>query len=137
MIHGTNETTYRDLLLRFLPRPIFSEADYEETQKEIDRLVDKGELTSDEQDYLDLLGTLLSDYEARYEPTAHYELRGIPLIKALMQLHDLKQKDLVSIFKTRSIVSTVLAGKRPLTVEHIDKLAKRFQLPHAQFFDAK
>lgn len=137
MIHGTNNASYRDLMLKFLPRPILSEADYDATQAEIDALLDKGDLSSDEQDYLDLLGTLLSDYERRMEDAAEYELHGIELIKALMELHDLKQVDLVPIFKTKSIVSMVLSGKRPLTTTHITKLAHRFQLPHALFFESE
>jgi hypothetical protein len=43
--------------------------------------------------------------------------------------------DLVPIFKTRSIVSAVLAGKRQLTVEHINRLAAFFNLPHELFFE--
>ena len=134
MIHGTNNQTYRNLMLQFLPRPIFTEEDYETTQAEIDRLIDRGDLSADEQDYLDLLGTLLADYEERTETAVSEELHGIPLLKALMELHGLKQVDLLPIFKTRSIASMVLSGKRPLTVEHIDKLSKHFQLPHSLFF---
>ncbi len=64
-----------------------------------------------------------------------FELRGIELVTGLVELHELKQKDLPPIFKTRSIVSAVLNGKRPLTVKHIDKLAKQFNLPHELFFE--
>jgi HTH-type transcriptional regulator/antitoxin HigA len=46
-----------------------------------------------------------------------------------------KQKDLVPIFKPKSIVSAVLNGKRSLTAEHIDKLAAFFHLPHGLFFE--
>jgi len=41
----------------------------------------------------------------------------------------------VPIFKTKSIVSAVLNGKRQLTTEHIDKLAAFFRLPHGLFFE--
>lgn len=135
MIRGTNNQAYRELLLDFLPRLIATEADYQATQQEIDRLLDKEVLTPDEQDYLDLLGTLVVDYETRTEDETIYELRGIELVKALVELHDLKQKDLVPIFKTRSIVSAVLNGKRALTAEHINKLAAFFHLPHELFFE--
>jgi HTH-type transcriptional regulator/antitoxin HigA len=127
--------TYSDLLIEFLPRPISSEEGYQITQREVDRLLDKGDLSPDEQDYLDLLGTLIMDYESRGGEEVQYELQGIALVRGLMELHNLKQKDLVSIFKTRSIASAVLNGKRPLTVEHIDKLAAYFHLPHQLFFE--
>lgn len=135
MIPGINKQGYRDLLLRLLPRPVTSEADYETIQAEVDRLVDMADLSVDEQDYLDLLGLLLSDYEARHEVKTDYELRGVALLKGLMTLHNLKQKDLVSLFKTKSIISEVLNGHRPLTVEHINKLAAYFNLPHSCFFE--
>jgi HTH-type transcriptional regulator/antitoxin HigA len=125
------------LLIAFLPRPISSEEGYRATQREIDRLLDREELSPDERDYLNLLGALIMDYESRIEGEEQYELRGVALIRGLMELHNLKQKDLISIFKTRSIASAVLNGKRPLTVEHIDKLAAYFHLPHQLFFEPR
>lgn len=123
--------------MEFLPRPISSGEGYRTTQEEIDRLLDKQDLSSDEADYLDLLGTLIMDYESRTEDEEQYVLRGVDLVKGLMELHDLKQKDLISIFKTRSIASAVLNGKRPLTVEHTDQLAAYFHLPHRLFFGSQ
>ncbi len=74
MIAGFSEkTTYRDLLLRFLPRPIKTEETCQATQQEVDRLVDKQDLTPDEEEYLYLLGTLIMDYEERTEDPADYE----------------------------------------------------------------
>jgi HTH-type transcriptional regulator/antitoxin HigA len=137
MIRGIDSPTYADLLMEFQPRPISTEKGYQVTQREIDRLVDKEDLSPDEVDYLDLLGTLIMDYELRSEDEERYELRGVALVKGLMELHDLKQKDLVTIFKTRSIASAVLNGKRPLSVEHIDKLAAYFHLPHQLFFESR
>ena len=46
----------------------------------------------------------------------------------LMRASGLKQKDLVDIFGTPSIVSEVLKGKRNLTVEHIRRLSQRFHV---------
>jgi HTH-type transcriptional regulator/antitoxin HigA len=45
----------------------------------------------------------------------------------------LRQKDLVPVFKTESIVSDILNGKRQLTVRHIQELAQFFNLPTAVF----
>jgi HTH-type transcriptional regulator/antitoxin HigA len=45
-----------------------------------------------------------------------------------MAANDLKQKDLVDIFGTSSIVSEVLHGKRQLTTEHIRRLSERFHV---------
>ena len=135
MTPGSEEMSYEALLLRFLPRPIETEADYEATQREIDRLLDIGTLTAAETKYLHLLGALIMAYEAETEEPAEYDLRGVALIKGLLKLHGLKQKDLTPIFKTKSIVSAVLNGKRPLTANHINRLAAFFSLPHTLFFE--
>jgi HTH-type transcriptional regulator/antitoxin HigA len=126
---------YQELLLAFVPRPIVTEAEYEATVAEMNALIDKGDLTPDEQEFLTLLGTLVMVYEDEHLPDKAFELRGIELIKGLMELHNLKQKDLIAIFKTKSIASEVLSGKRPLTVTHINHLAAFFHLPHELFFE--
>lgn len=134
MIPGSNRT-YEQLLAEFPPRPISTDAQYEATVAQIDALIDKGELTLDEQDHLTALGMMVERFEEKRE--ADIELRGIALLRALMEEQGLRQRDLVQpIFKTDSIASAVLHGKRGLTVEHIDKLAVYFQLPHALFFEA-
>ncbi|WP_016953424.1 hypothetical protein [Anabaena sp. PCC 7108] len=47
-------------------RPITSEEEFLATQKVINFLIDKGELTLDEEDYLDVLGTLVNEYDNFY-----------------------------------------------------------------------
>jgi HTH-type transcriptional regulator/antitoxin HigA len=50
-----------------------------------------------------------------------------------MDSNHLKQKDMLTVFGSPSIVSEVLSGKRGLTLEHIKKLAKRFHVSAAVF----
>ena len=71
-MNGFNKTQYEALLSAFLPRTIQSEAEYNEVQAEIDRLIDKDELSDEETAYLDLLGTLVWPYEAKIEDKASY-----------------------------------------------------------------
>ena len=127
--------SFSELLTTFLPRVITSEDEYDVVQAKVDQLIDKSELTTAEQEYLNLLGTLIWDYETRMESQPVYELRGVALLKGLLELHNLKQQDLVPVFKTKSIVSDVLSGKRQLTVEHINKLAAFFNVAHEIFFE--
>ena len=72
--------------------------------------------------------------EGRTENESEFDLQGIELIRGLMELYNLKQKDLIPIFKTKSIVSAILNYKRQLTTEHINKLAAFFRLPHTNCF---
>ncbi|QYX30007.1 helix-turn-helix domain-containing protein [Sphaerospermopsis torques-reginae] len=125
-------TSYVELITSFPPRTIKSEEDLEKTQVVVDKLLDKGELTEAEEDYLDLLGILIHEYEQQQDLVP--DIYGVDLLKVLITELNLKQKDLVPIFKTESIVSDVLNGKRKLTVEHIQKLAEFFKISPAVFF---
>jgi HTH-type transcriptional regulator/antitoxin HigA len=124
---------YIQILQDFPPRPITSEEELEATQVVINRLLDKPELTPDEEDYLDVLGTLVYEYENQQEELVP-DIYGVELLKVLIAERNLKQKDLVSIFKTESIVSDVLNEKRQLTIRHIQELAEFFKFPPGVFF---
>jgi antitoxin component HigA of HigAB toxin-antitoxin module len=45
-----------------------------------------------------------------------------------MDQHGLKQKDMLDIFGTPSIVSEVLRGKRAIHKDHISRLSERFHI---------
>lgn len=133
MTPGLNKPkTYNELLQAFPPRPIKSEEEMFATQKVIDSLIDRAPLTPDEEDYLNLLGTLVYEYEQTQEPIP--DIYGIELLKVLIEERDLRQKDLVPIFKTESIVSDILKERRKLTTRHIQELAEFFQVSPAAFF---
>lgn len=129
---ANENTSYTNLLISFPPRPIKSEEDFEKTQEIVDKLLDKGELTEEEQDYLFVLGMLIHEYEEKQDLVP--DIYGVELLKVLIEETNLKQKDLVPIFKTESIVSDILKGKRKLTVEHIQKLGEFFKISPAVFF---
>ena len=126
-----NTQSYIELLTTFPPRPISSESELIATQEVIDSLIDRGKLTLDEQDYLNLLGTLVYEYEQKHDPMP--DIYGVELIKALLVEFNLRQKDLIPIFKTESIVSAVLNEQRQLTATHIKKLADFFHISPAAF----
>ena len=123
---------YIELLTNFPPRPITSEEELELTQNMIDQLLDQGKLSQDEKDYLNVLGALVYEYEQQQEPIP--DIYGVELLKSLIEDNELRQKDLVSIFKTESIVSDILNGKRELTKRHIEELAQFFHVSPAVFF---
>ncbi len=123
---------YLELINKFPPRPIHSNEELEAIQELVDSLLDKPQMTPEEYEYLIVLGALISDYERIQEPIL--DIYGVELLKALLSERDLRQKDLVSIFKTESIVSDILRGKRELTARHIQELANFFNLSPAVFF---
>jgi len=123
---------YLTLLANYPPRPIKSDRELTEVQTVIDSLLDRPKLSQDESDYLNVLGTLVYEYEISQELIP--DIYGIELLKALLSEFGLKQKDLVPIFKTESIVSDILNNKRQLTARHIQELADFFSVSPAVFF---
>jgi HTH-type transcriptional regulator/antitoxin HigA len=128
----TEPNSYIELLQKFPPRPIKSEAELLAVQEVIDTLLDSGEITPEKQDYINVLGILVHEYEEKHVSIP--DLSGIELLKALIDEFELKQKDLVPIFKTESTVSAILNGQRRFTVEHIEKLADFFNISPSVFF---
>lgn len=123
---------YLNLVTKYPPRPITSEQELAKAQQVIDSLLDRDNLSQDESDYLNVLGTLVYEYEDNQELVP--DIYGVELLKVLLSEFDLKQKDLVPIFKTESIASEILNGKRQLTMRHIQELAKFFSVSPAVFF---
>ncbi len=132
----TSGLNFQELVQTFLPRPIATEAAYDSTIARINELVDKGDLTHDEQDYLTLLGTLVMAYEDEHYPDREFELRGVELLKALMTEAGLKEADLLPVFKMQSVMAAVLKGNQPLTTEQMNRLAAYFDLPTELFIES-
>ena len=128
----TESNNYLKLLQEFPPRPIRSQEDFVAIQAVIDRFLDADEITSDERDYLNLLGILVYEYEEKRVSIP--DLSRIELLKALIKEFDLQIAHLIPIFKTEESVSFVLNGHQDLTVEQIEKLSSLLQLSPAVFF---
>jgi HTH-type transcriptional regulator / antitoxin HigA len=99
------------------------------TQTRINSLLDKAPLTQDDRDYLKVLGTLVYDYEEKHEPMPI--LRGIALLKALIEESDLQPIDLIPIFDSEATVAETLNCQRQLTEQQINELAQYFHIPAA------
>ena len=113
------------------PRPITSETELETTQAHIDQLLDKATLSQDDRDFLNVLGMLVYDYEQKREPS--YLLHGIELLNALISEENLLPQDLIPPFDTKEEAIATLKGVRPLTVQQIQSLAKRFDVAPGLF----
>jgi len=56
-------------------------------------------------------------------------------IRALLESHGLRQKDLVGpVFASESVVSDALHGRHRVTYEHVEKLASFFHASPAVFY---
>lgn len=123
--------TYLELITAFPPRKITSEEELAITQNIIDSLLDQERLTTDERDYLHLLGLVVSEYEEENYPVA--DIYGVELLKVLMTELNLQPKDLMPIFADDTIISDILSGEQPLTIEQIEKLSNFFHVSPSVF----
>lgn len=82
---------------------------------------------SEDAERLDLLTLLIEDFEKR--AYSFEALDPLEVIEFRMAEQGLRQKDLVSMIGSRSRVSEVLAGKRPLTVQMIRALSVGLGIP--------
>jgi HTH-type transcriptional regulator/antitoxin HigA len=82
---------------------------------------------SDKEKELDLLLVLVKDYEDRHFTLP--DLDPIEVIKLKMTENGLKSKDLESIIGSKGHVSSVLSGRRELTLTMAQRLKDYFQLP--------
>ena len=107
-------------------RLIKNEQDYDKSLSRIEELMDAKPGTA-EMDELELLTALVEMYEERHFPISWPD--PIDAIKFRMEQLGLGQKDLVPFMGTKSKVSEVLNGKRPLTLAMMRGLHKGLGIP--------
>jgi HTH-type transcriptional regulator / antitoxin HigA len=124
---------YIELITTFAPRPITNEAELIATQNRINSILDKGNLTQDDKDYVNVLGTLVYDYEEKNEPMPI--LKGVALLKALLEESNLQPKHLITICESESNILDILNGKAKLNGNQIKQLAAFFQISPSYFVE--
>ena len=123
---------YLELLKQYPPRPIDNEEDLEMMQQVINRLLDKPQLTVEEREYLNVLGSLIYEYEENQEPIP--DIYGLELLKFILEERNLQKQDLLSIFESKSTLDDIFDGLQELTPIYIQKLANFLNISPDLFF---
>ena len=100
-------------------RPIKTKADHRAALKEIERLMDAKPGTP-AGDRLDILTTLVDQYESQHEPVEPPD--AIDALLYHMESRGLTRRDLEPYLGSRARVAEVLNRRRSLTIEMIRKL---------------
>ena len=109
---------------------IKTERQYDKYCKLLEELVFKNR--KKDEDEIELLTLLVEKWDEENYPTP--KLDPIQLLKSLMDDHQLKAKDLVSILKlTKGTVSKILNYQTGLSKETIRKLSNKFKLNQEAF----
>ena len=98
----------------------------------IHSLIDLESRNKAEDDYLDVLTTLVEAYESVHEPVP--DVADHEMLSYLMELKEVSQVQVAKEAKIAlSTISELLSGKRKLTRGQIGKLARYFQVEPGTF----
>jgi HTH-type transcriptional regulator/antitoxin HigA len=123
---------YLALLRAFPPPPIRGEEEHRRAIEVVNRLLDRPALNADQQDYLDVLGLLIADYEdSIYE---HPDFTPVDRLRHLMEEHSLTQAALArSAGVAVTSLSDILNGKRRISPRIRAKFAECFGVSNSFF----
>src|SRR5205085_842147 len=120
--------TTQNFMAEMNPTVIESKTQHEDYSKEIDRLARLDpSIGSPEAERLELLALLVENYEKE-----HFRIeRPDPVSAIQFRMHEqgLKQTDPVPYLGSRSRVSEIMIGKRPLTLQMIRELSAGLGIP--------
>jgi HTH-type transcriptional regulator / antitoxin HigA len=118
--------SYEDLLKLYKPAVIKSKEQNQKALGVLTALLSKGEsnLSPAEQQLVELLGALISDFEQR--EYRFNKAAPADVLRELMRARGLGPKDLWPVFGSRGITSEVLRGKRSISKERAKRLAEKF-----------
>lgn len=123
---------YLELVRRFPLRPIRSDAELDRAIEVINSLVDQEKLTTDEDDYLEVLGDLIEKYEHEHHPIP--PVSDADMLRHLIEARGTTQAAVAAETGIAvSTISEILAGKRGLNRRHIEALARMFHVSPAVF----
>ena len=126
----TVDADYLELLVAHQPAKPRNRQELDEMIALLESLAMNETLQSDAVErFIETLTALVMQYEEEIQPGPHASPAEV--LQYLMEEHKLRQVDLVPIFGSKSYVSQVWSGHRPISKEAAGKLAKLFHAkPH-------
>lgn len=121
-----NPSDYAQLLAKYQPKIIETEAENHRAIELAQELEHKVNRSNEENAILELLITLIEKFEDENYPISE----GTPhsMLLHLMEASGIKQENLVSVIGSRGVVSEVVNGKRSISKAQAKALAKFFSV---------
>ncbi len=126
-----NQTAYENLLLKFTPKVIETEGEYEEYLIILETMTFAENLTPEEKALYRLLVLLTENYETEKSPMPSVEPHEI--LQHLMESCGISQNDLVGIIGSDEVVSELANGQRSLNNWQAKALGDYFQVSPSLF----
>jgi HTH-type transcriptional regulator / antitoxin HigA len=129
---GKISSKYLELIRSFPLRPIRSEAELDRAETMLHQLLDASSLSAPEQDYLEILGNLIEEYE-----TKAYPMEPLPPHQMLAQSIESRGVTQTEVSRATGIpvstISELIAQKREFNRAHIEQLCAYFGLDPKAF----
>jgi HTH-type transcriptional regulator/antitoxin HigA len=123
---------YLELIRSFPLRPIRSEAELDRAEAMLHRLLDAPSLSAPEQDYLEILGNVITEYESKAHP-----IETLPPNQMLAMSIESKGVTQTEVSRATGIpvstISELIARKREFNRAHVEKLCGYFGLDPKAF----
>jgi HTH-type transcriptional regulator / antitoxin HigA len=127
-------TEYQSLLIDFTPRPIRSGGEYRRAMRQISRLMAMEKLSRAESQLLELLATLVEEYESAEYPTP--KVSQAVLLAHLIDAKGVSQAEVArETGLPTSVITNVLKGRRGISQANIARLARYFRVSPAAFIE--
>ena len=125
--------TFEGLCRLHWPRPIHDGIDYENALEVVDRLALLVERTRDQEDYLEVVSTLVEKYDRDHFPAENEGGGAARLLKYLMEGRGMSASDLGRVLGNRTLGPAILRGERKVSKANALKLAEYFKVSPALF----
>ena len=133
---ATKLSDYDTLLLEFKPRPIRTERDHARALRQIDKIMRRGpKLPRAESDLVEVLATLIENYEAVRHPTP--QVSPADRLAHLIDTRGVMKAELAAATGIpRSTITNVIAGRRKLSTANVARLASYFNVASDEFIES-
>ncbi|MCU0544321.1 MAG: transcriptional regulator [Oscillatoriaceae cyanobacterium Prado104] len=125
--------SYTDLLVRYQPKPIATEAENEAAIALACELEHRETRSLEEELFLELLITLIEKFEAENYPIPAGNAAS--MLQHLMDARELDKFDLIPIFGTETEVEKLFVSGRAIEIDEARKLAEFFQVELSLFLN--
>jgi HTH-type transcriptional regulator / antitoxin HigA len=129
-----NQNQYVDLLARYQPKVIATEAEYKQTLAVAEHFVFKKERTLEELALYELVTMLIENYETKHYLMNEWENHSPhEMLQYLLETSGRKQADLIGVIGSSGVVSEVVTGKRSISKTQAKKLGEIFKVSPSLF----
>jgi antitoxin component HigA of HigAB toxin-antitoxin module len=119
---------YPGLCRLLIPRPIRDQVDFANVTEITDAMAGH-KLTTDQEDYFDLLCRLIEDYEKERAQLDTPKVSALDALQHLLDAHGMSAADLARLLEVhRTLGGMILRGERQLTLAHVRILARHFSV---------